>query len=553
MGTNDFTFSNTRGLEPAALIEQLQGHDADTRWFAATALGELKATEAVGALLVSLEDADAEVRRAAANALGRIGNRRVVNALRRVAEQDFDDEVRRSASQALKKEFDVVVPVNGARARLAPREARMASNAEPDDAPAPAGEVVDFGDEASHAAPSELPQIDQQVATIPLSDSRTLRFYTHGYRRRTYAGVRIFVDSPHYSGPTRDGFDMDIRSLTVLRRLLLVVADEMDSLRSCAPTEVGRIDAGEGRQWVVRVLESRRRPQWHLVDIRKWACTDHYTGWTRKGLCLWVDMTNQLIPRIGELLVALQQGEQTTDEPLEDRALAPYAQPPAAQDSASRVAEEPGAAAPGTTRLQQATAWWQSSGASELGLPQPRAYSLIQGNAAWQTYLGPDGDGGWVVVRSGKIRFAHDSYVVASQQYDAQCAEQRAVEVRQNNDAMDADDEFVPAEQDSRSCEGPGGMPRPAEESPGGPAETIRLQRAVAKWKASGAEQLGLPRPESFGRVEGRVADRVYLGTDDYGGWVLVVDGRVRFAHDSYAVAKKQYDNLRNERGSWRG
>lgn len=72
-------------------------------------------------------------------------------------------------------------------------------------------------------------------------------------------------------------------------------------------------------------------------------------------------------------------------------------------------------------------------------------------------------------------------------------------------------------------------------------AEPVRLKRARMKWKASGAEGLGFARPVEYSNIEGRVADRLYLGPDPDGGWSIVQAGRVSRSFPTAAQARKHY------------
>ncbi len=88
--------------EPGYWIERLGAPDARTRSLAASALGEMRATAAVPALIRALEDGNARVRLAVVEALGRIGPgaKAAVPALTR-ALSDGDAEIRATAQRTL--------------------------------------------------------------------------------------------------------------------------------------------------------------------------------------------------------------------------------------------------------------------------------------------------------------------------------------------------------------------------------------------------------------------------------------------------------------------
>lgn len=87
-------------LQP--LLQSLQDDDAETRFFAANALGKLGLSQAVDSLIPALQDSDANVRLAAAGALGEIGDDRATHPLM-AALNDEDFRIRRSVVWTLGK------------------------------------------------------------------------------------------------------------------------------------------------------------------------------------------------------------------------------------------------------------------------------------------------------------------------------------------------------------------------------------------------------------------------------------------------------------------
>jgi HEAT repeat protein len=88
----------------AGLLSLLRSSNADAsaRGAAATALGEIGATEARDALLEALDDASPHVRRASAVALGKVGDRGALERLRDLEANDKDSYVRLSAANAIR-------------------------------------------------------------------------------------------------------------------------------------------------------------------------------------------------------------------------------------------------------------------------------------------------------------------------------------------------------------------------------------------------------------------------------------------------------------------
>ena len=87
-----------------AIVELLRDQDADVRWAAVQALGNMKAPKSVGPLSELLKAPEASLRRDAAAALGRMGRaaQTAIPALKAVL-QDHDASVARAADEALQK------------------------------------------------------------------------------------------------------------------------------------------------------------------------------------------------------------------------------------------------------------------------------------------------------------------------------------------------------------------------------------------------------------------------------------------------------------------
>jgi HEAT repeat protein/DNA polymerase III delta prime subunit len=85
-----------------ALIQALNHEDSSVRWSAAEALGEIRDTQAVQALIQALNDKNSSVRWRSADALGKIKDTQAVQALIQ-ALNDEDSYMRRRATEALGK------------------------------------------------------------------------------------------------------------------------------------------------------------------------------------------------------------------------------------------------------------------------------------------------------------------------------------------------------------------------------------------------------------------------------------------------------------------
>jgi len=82
------------------LLSELSSADAEMRFEAAGACGELEEEEAVPYLITTVDDSDVDVRMAAIRALGKIGNAQAKECLRQCLESN-SEAVRQAAEQAL--------------------------------------------------------------------------------------------------------------------------------------------------------------------------------------------------------------------------------------------------------------------------------------------------------------------------------------------------------------------------------------------------------------------------------------------------------------------
>ncbi len=154
------------------------------------------------------------------------------------------------------------------------------------------------------------PQEEQQVvATLQLTDTKELLFYAHSFRNRRFGSIRIYIDTPKYSGPTKSGLDMTLSQLKELGKALSSLPEELESGRLVPPLEVARIPGeGKGSTWVVQIIEPEGARQ-QCLDVRKYVESEKFTGWTTKGLRIDVDLIDEVIERLPLLVHSLQDWE----------------------------------------------------------------------------------------------------------------------------------------------------------------------------------------------------------------------------------------------------
>jgi len=150
----------------------------------------------------------------------------------------------------------------------------------------------------------------QVVATLHLSDTKDLLFYTHTFHNRRLGAIRVFIDTPKYSGPTKSGFDMTLGQLKELAQVLYPLPEELESGSLVPPLEVARIGGkGKGSIWVIQIVEPEGTTPGQCLDVRKYVESERFTGWTKKGLRIDVDLVDEMLDRLPALVEALEDWE----------------------------------------------------------------------------------------------------------------------------------------------------------------------------------------------------------------------------------------------------
>lgn len=122
---------------------------------------------------------------------------------------------------------------------------------------------------------------DEKLGAIPLQGSSELVFSVGAWKGEVRAGVRKFVTSNKYTGPTPNG-------LSLRGDVLLAVVEALDRVQSQLVGksfgEQARVSKSGQAQIVVSTVQADGPDALPSVDIREYVETASYTGPTRKGV-----------------------------------------------------------------------------------------------------------------------------------------------------------------------------------------------------------------------------------------------------------------------------
>jgi hypothetical protein len=122
---------------------------------------------------------------------------------------------------------------------------------------------------------------DEIVGTVSLSASTRIVFNVGEWRGRYFAGVRKFVATQKYEGPTKSGLSLN-------RSLLQKVVSALASLERTIPPHEGcefkTIRKGDAEYIRIATLPDEDYEGLPLVDVREYVDTASYQGPTKRGV-----------------------------------------------------------------------------------------------------------------------------------------------------------------------------------------------------------------------------------------------------------------------------
>jgi len=122
---------------------------------------------------------------------------------------------------------------------------------------------------------------DKQVGIVMLSETSWLAFSVGQWRGRYIAGVRKFVATGKYEGPTRSGFSVNKE---LLGRLVTTLEQLENSIPPLQESEFKAITKGDTEFIRVRTLPDEELQDLPRVDIREYIDRPTYQGPTKRGV-----------------------------------------------------------------------------------------------------------------------------------------------------------------------------------------------------------------------------------------------------------------------------
>jgi len=117
------------------------------------------------------------------------------------------------------------------------------------------------------------------IGTISLDNYTELRFIVSCFRKNYFASVRQFLKTPRYTGYTRKGIAF---KLAALESLINILDNFSPHQNIDFEQEIGKISKNNITDIIVRLVKGQKDN--YALDIREYLKSDSYEGWTKKGI-----------------------------------------------------------------------------------------------------------------------------------------------------------------------------------------------------------------------------------------------------------------------------
>lgn len=140
---------------------------------------------------------------------------------------------------------------------------------------------------------------------IEIGPNKSLHFMiTVRNRIEKFAQIRVYLESTSYTGYTRSGIILSRNQLQRLRNILCNKDVPKDS------DKIGTIDSGKGPTIIIRRIKDKYTKFKPMIDIREYARTKNYEGWTKNGFRIAMEDIEKTTQYIDELESELREGLQ---------------------------------------------------------------------------------------------------------------------------------------------------------------------------------------------------------------------------------------------------
>lgn len=142
---------------------------------------------------------------------------------------------------------------------------------------------------------------DETLGSIPLDESREIRFDVSRWRGKQFASIREFLKTPRYTGYTKRGFTLNSTLIESLKNSLQNFAFEESVHKE---SEICRIPKSDFIDIVARSIKSEKD---YVIDIREFIKSERYEGWTKKGVRIPVTYLDSSLVLLAACLEKLKE------------------------------------------------------------------------------------------------------------------------------------------------------------------------------------------------------------------------------------------------------
>jgi hypothetical protein len=137
-----------------------------------------------------------------------------------------------------------------------------------------------------------------------VSDTVELAFQVSEFNGKRYGDIRQFYHSVRYTGPTKHGLFLDRSQIDELQVLFLQNKDII--LDAKVEERIGQLPYKKNSHVIVSLVESSLDNNAVCIDVREYIESEAYTGYTKKGFRLPLNLIDDMLEGIRLLIEHLE-------------------------------------------------------------------------------------------------------------------------------------------------------------------------------------------------------------------------------------------------------
>jgi len=137
------------------------------------------------------------------------------------------------------------------------------------------------------------------IGKINLGASAELRFEISSFKGKTFINIRKYVNSPRFTGYTKKGIALNPANA---KKILEALQSYRNNYSTDDNNEICRISKNENTDIVVHIVPPDENYDKTLLDIREYVNSKTYTGWTKKGFRVSLDLLEDVIDLLNKCL-----------------------------------------------------------------------------------------------------------------------------------------------------------------------------------------------------------------------------------------------------------